>query len=190
LKRFVALLLSGPGTFSPSGDPMGASPMGALPMECVGPQPGSEGSWCAGFGEPVLVPGFDASLTAFADPDGALEVAVVEHLRVQVRSDARAAWLHAESLTWEPWLRQQSGYLGRELRWDAEREEGVLLIRWASREQWKAIPEEEVERVQVRFEVQARRALGNPSQTNEPSRDNPFPLVHASELEPRFLALA
>lgn len=166
-KRFVALLVSG----------LSTTPLISAPME-------------AGFGEPVLVPGFDASLTAFADPDGALEVAVVEHLRVQVRSDARAAWLHAESLTWEPWLRQQSGYLGRELRWDAEREEGVLLIRWASREQWKAIPEEEVERVQMRFEVQARRALGNPSQTNEPSRDNPFPLVHASELEPRFLALA
>lgn len=166
-KRFVALLVSG----------LSTTPLTSAPME-------------AGFGEPVLVPGFDASLTAFADPDGALEVAVVEHLRVQVRADARAAWLHAEALTWEPWLRQQPGYLGRELRWDAEREEGVLLIRWASREQWKAIPEEEVERVQVRFEALARRALGNPSTTNESPRANPFPLVHASELEPRSLTLA
>ena len=53
-----------------------------------------------GFGEPVLVPCFDASFTAFADPDGALEVAVVEHLRVRVRADARAAWLEAEALSW------------------------------------------------------------------------------------------
>ena len=142
-----------------------------------------------GFGEPVLVPGFDASLTAFADPDGALEVAVIEHLRVRVRADARAAWLQAEALSWEPWLRQQEGYLGRELRWDPEREEGVLLIRWASREQWKAIPDEEVAQVQVRFEALARRALGGPQIAEHPSA-NPFPLVHASELEPRFLAVA
>ncbi|MFM7265620.1 MAG: TIGR03792 family protein [Cyanobium sp.] len=143
-----------------------------------------------GFGEPVLVPGFDASFTAFADPDGALEVAVVEHLRVRVRADARAAWLEAEALSWEPWLRQQAGYLGRELRWDAEREEGVLLIRWASREQWKAIPEDEVARVQVRFEVLARRALGHAFASEEQPPANPFPLVHAGELEPRSLALA
>lgn len=138
----------------------------------------------------MLVPGFDASFTAFADPDGALEVAVVEHLRVQVSADARAAWLEAEALSWEPWLRQQPGYLGRELRWDAEREEGVLLIRWASREQWKAIPEAEVARVQVRFEALARRALGHDFAAAELQPANPFPLVHASELEPRSLALA
>lgn len=162
-KRFVALLVSGL-RFAPYA--------GAL-----------------GFGEPVLVPGFDASFTAFADPDGALEVAVVEHLRVRVRADARAAWLQAEALSWEPWLRQQAGYLGRELRWDAEREEGVLLIRWASREQWKAIPEAEVERVQARFEALARRSLGHAFASEEPAPANPFPLVHAGELEPRSLAL-
>lgn len=143
-----------------------------------------------GFGEPVLVPGFDASFTAFADPDGALEVAVVEHLRVQVRADARAAWLEAEALSWEPWLRQQAGYLGRELRWDAEREEGILLIRWASREQWKAIPEEEVAQVQVRFEALARRALGSTTAVDGAQATNPFPLVHASEFEPRTPTLA
>ncbi len=138
----------------------------------------------------VPVPGFDATLTAFADPDGALEVAVIEHLRVRVRSDARAAWLHAEAHSWEPWLQQQAGYLGRELRWDAEREEGVLLIRWASREQWKAIPEAEVERVQKRFEALARQCLGAGQTPERSLPTNPFPLVHAGELEPRALAAA
>jgi uncharacterized protein (TIGR03792 family) len=138
----------------------------------------------------VPVPGFDATLTAFADPDGALEVAVIEHLRVRVRADAQAAWLHAEAHSWEPWLQQQAGYLGRELRWDPEREEGVLLIRWASREQWKAIPEAEVERVQKRFEALARQCLGPGQAPDRPLPSNPFPLVHASELEPRALAAA
>jgi uncharacterized protein (TIGR03792 family) len=138
---------------------------------------------------PAGAPGFDASLTAFADPDGSLEVAVIEHLRVRVQADAQAAWLHAEAHSWDPWLRRQSGYLGRDLRWDADREEGVLLIRWASREQWKAISDDEVARVQVRFEALARRALRGAPATDLPLPANPFPLVHASELEPRSLAL-
>lgn len=139
---------------------------------------------------PVGSPGFDASLTAFADPDGSLEVAVIEHLRVRVQADAQAAWLHAEAHSWDPWLRRQSGYLGRELRWDADREEGVLLIRWASREQWKAIPEAEVEAIQAEFESLARRFLSASSAARDPLPTNPFPLVHAGELDPSTLTAA
>ena len=78
-------------------------------------------------------------------PGGSFEVAVVEHLRVKVPAEARQAWLEAERGSWDPWLKQQPGYLGRDLLWDPECEEGTLLIRWASRDQWKAIPLEEVE---------------------------------------------
>jgi uncharacterized protein (TIGR03792 family) len=130
---------------------------------------------------------FEATYTAFADPDGALEVAVVEHLRVRVQADARAAWLHAEAHSWDPWLRRQPGYLGRDLHWDAEREEGVLLIRWASRAQWKAIPEAEVEAVQARFEALARRCLRREAHSEAGLSANPFPLVHAGELDPTAL---
>jgi uncharacterized protein (TIGR03792 family) len=137
-----------------------------------------------------LSPGFDASLTAFADPDGSLEVAVIEHLRVRVQADARAAWLHAEAQSWDPWLRRQSGYLGRDLHWDADREEGVLLIRWASREQWKSIPEAEVEAVQEQFEALARRFLSAAAVPEDQLPANPFPLVHAGELEPAVLPVA
>ena len=133
----------------------------------------------------AIQPGFDGSLTAFGDPDGSLEVAVVEHLRVRVHSDARAAWLQAETHTWEPWLCRKLGFLGRELYWDAEREEGILLIRWASREQWKAIPSEEVEVVQRQFEAMAHQLL---AAADSPAPANPFPLVHAGELEPRAFA--
>ena len=134
--------------------------------------------------------GFDASLTAFADPDGSLEVAVIEHLRVRVQADAQAAWLHAEAHSWDPWLRRQSGYLGRDLRWDAVREEGVLLIRWASRELWKAIPEAEVEAVQAEFETLARRFLSAGSASSNSLPTNPFPLVHTGELDPSALTAA
>jgi uncharacterized protein (TIGR03792 family) len=108
---------------------------------------------------------------------GPFEVAVVEHLRVKVPAEGRQAWLEAERGSWEPWLAQQPGYLGRDLLWDAEREEGTLLIRWASREQWKAIPLAEVEAVQERFERLARLATGS-------RQGNPFPLVFEGELQP------
>lgn len=119
----------------------------------------------------------DVAIAAFADPEAGYDVAVVEHLRVRVPSAARQAWLEAERGSWEPWLAQQDGFLGRDLFWDAEREEGTLLIRWASREQWKRISEAEVEAVQQHFEELARSASGTEA-------GNPFPLVFEGELLP------
>jgi uncharacterized protein (TIGR03792 family) len=119
----------------------------------------------------------DVAIAEQQQPGSTFEVAVVEHLRVKVPAEARQAWLEAERGSWEPWLAQQEGYLGRDLLWDPEREEGTLLIRWASREQWKAIPLGEVESVQDRFEQLARQATGT-------RQGNPFPLVFEGELQP------
>ena len=105
-------------------------------------------------------------------------VVVVEHLRVKVPAEALDAWLEAEQGSWEPWLAQQPGFLDRQLLWDPEREEGTLLIHWRSRDQWKAIPDTEVEQVQDRFEQLAREATGT-------RQGNPFPLVFEGELLPR-----
>ena len=126
----------------------------------------------------MLLAGYpDVAIAEQQQPGGSFEVAVVEHLRVKVPAEARQAWLEAERGSWEPWLAQQDGYLGRDLLWDPEREEGTLLIRWASRQQWKAIPLEEVEAVQERFEQLARQATGT-------RQGNPFPLVFEGELQP------
>ena len=119
----------------------------------------------------------DVAIAGVELPSGEYDVAVVEHLRVKVPSEARQAWLEAERGSWDPWLAQQPGFLGRELLWDGEREEGTLLIRWASREQWKQIPEAEIETVQEHFEQLARQATGQ-------SQGNPFPLLFEGELQP------
>ena len=119
----------------------------------------------------------DISLAAFLDPDGGYDVAIIEHLRIQVPSEGRKAWLEAESGSWEPWLARQEGFIGRDLLWDPETEEGTLLIRWSSRDAWKAIPEHEVEAVQERFEQLARESTGQ-------TKGNPFPLVFEGELLP------
>ena len=113
-----------------------------------------------------------AERSALADPPG-----VVEYLRVKVPASARRAWLEAERASWGPWLAEQEGFLGRDLYWDAGREEGVLLIRWRRPEDWFSIPAGQLEAVQERFEVVARRASGLQS-------GNPFPLVAEGKLLP------
>ena len=119
----------------------------------------------------------EVRFAAFADPEGGYDVAVIEHLRLSVPEQGREAWLEAERGSWEPWLAQQMGFLGRELLWDPETEEGTLLIRWSSRQAWKAIPSEQVAEVQDRFEQLAREAMALPQEM-----DNPFPLVFEGEL--------
>ena len=121
----------------------------------------------------------DVRFAAFADPEGGYDVAVIEHLRISVPKQGRQAWLEAERGSWEPWLEQQKGFLGRDLLWDPETEEGTLLIRWSSRQAWKAIPSEQVEEVQNRFEQLAREAMELAQ-----DMDNPFPLVFEGELLP------
>ena len=82
---------------------------------------------------------------------------VVEQLRLRVPEPHRELWLQAEASSWQPWLEQQKGFLGRDLYWDPQRQEGVLLIRWSTREQWKSISEKEVLRVQALFEAEVNQ---------------------------------
>ena len=121
----------------------------------------------------------DVRFAAFADPEGGYDVAVIEHLRISVPEQGREAWLEAERGSWEPWLAQQTGFLGRDLLWDPATEEGTLLIRWSSRQAWKAIPSQEVDEVQARFEQLAREEMALSQ-----AMDNPFPLVFEGELLP------
>ena len=119
----------------------------------------------------------DLDLKEGPDTEGiGWKVTVVEHLRLQVSAEAKSAWIEAELQTWDPWLRHQKGFLGREVLWDQHRQEGVLLIHWANRQDWLAIPETTVAAIQDEFEAAAKRILSLP-----PHSGNPFPLVYAGE---------
>ena len=58
---------------------------------------------------------------------------VIEELRLKVPADAKAAWLNAEKEIWDPWLSSQEGFLGRQLFWDKEKEEALILVTWKSK---------------------------------------------------------
>ena len=76
---------------------------------------------------------------------------IIEYLRLSVPSEDKQSWLAAEKDTWEPWLEQQKGFLGRQLLWDPKNQEATLLISWASREDWKTIPQSEINIVQDHY---------------------------------------
>ena len=99
---------------------------------------------------------------------------VIEELRLKVPADSKAAWLNAEQEIWDPWLSSQEGFLGRQLFWDKEKEEALILVNWKSKNLWKSIPISEVNIVQGKFEDNVKTAL-NVSK-------NPFELIYEGEL--------
>ena len=100
---------------------------------------------------------------------------VIEELRLKVPAVAKAAWLNAEKAIWEPWLSSQDGFLGRQLFWDKEKEEALILVNWESKKLWKSIPMSEVILVQEKFEDNVKTALN--------IKENPFELIYEGELD-------
>ena len=101
--------------------------------------------------------------------------AVIEELRLKVPTQFKAVWLKAENQVWEPWLSSQDGFLGRQLYWDKEKEEALILVNWKSKELWKSITMSDVNLVQEKFEENVKTALN--------LSDNPFELIYEGELD-------
>ena len=100
---------------------------------------------------------------------------VIEELRLKVPADAKVAWLNAEKEIWDPWLSSQEGFLGRQLFWDKEKEEALILVTWESKKLWKSIPMSKVNVVQEKFEDNVKTALK--------VEENPFELIYEGELD-------
>ena len=99
---------------------------------------------------------------------------VIEELRLKVPADVKATWLNAEKEIWEPWLSSQDGFLGRQLFWDKENEEALILVNWKNKKLWKSISMSEVNVVQQKFEDNVKAALNK--------EENPFRLIYEGEL--------
>ena len=100
---------------------------------------------------------------------------VTEELRLKVPENYKEIWLEAEKKIWEPWLSIQNGFLDRQIFWDKKNEEALILVNWENKKLWKSITEEEVEKVQERFEDEVKTSL----ELNE----NPFKLIYQGELD-------
>ena len=100
---------------------------------------------------------------------------VIEELILKVPADVKTVWLNAEKEIWEPWLSSQDGFLGRQLFWDKEKEEALILVNWKSKKLWKSIPMSEVNVIQQKFEDKVKAALN--------VVENPFELIYEGELD-------
>ena len=130
--------------------------------------------FCLLFGLLVLIfQSYTPNLKALT-MDNYQNVMVIEELRLKVPADSKAVWLNAEKKIWDPWLSSQDGFLGRQLFWDKEKEEALILVNWKSKKLWKSIPMTEVNLVQQKFEDNVKAALN--------VGENPFELIYEAEL--------
>ena len=102
-------------------------------------------------------------------------VGITEELRLKVPFDMKEVWLEAEKEIWDPWLSSQDGFLGRQLFWNKEKEEALILVNWKSKKLWKSIPISEVTVVQEKFEDKVKASLN--------LKENPFELIYEGELD-------
>ncbi len=99
---------------------------------------------------------------------------VTEELRLKVPSNFKDVWLKTEKKVWEPWLSIQDGFLGRQIFWDKEKEEALILVNWKNKKLWKSISMEEVNELQEKFEDNVKTSLN--------LNQNPFELIYEGEL--------
>ena len=123
----------------------------------------------------LLIFQFDIQNLEALPMDSYQDQMVTEELRLKVPADVKATWLNAEKTIWDPWLSSQDGFLGRQLFWDKEKEEALILVNWKSKKLWKSIPMSEVNVVQQKFEDNVKAALN--------VGDNPFELIYEGELD-------
>lgn len=82
---------------------------------------------------------------------------VIEWLKVRVDEQWRERYVQIDEEIWTAALARYPGFLGKEI-WlsPSHPDEVIMIIQWATREQWKAIPAADLKLIEQQFD----RALG------------------------------
>ena len=99
---------------------------------------------------------------------------ITEELRLSVPSNYKDAWITGEKEIWDPWLSRQDGFLGRQIFWDKEKEEALILVNWENKKLWKKIKINEIQKIQDKFEENVKASLD--------LNQNPFEIIYEGEL--------
>jgi uncharacterized protein (TIGR03792 family) len=82
----------------------------------------------------------------------------IEWLKVRVSPELREQYVQKDAEIWTTFLAKYPGFLNKEVWISPDNlAEVILVIHWASFEAWKAIPADELERVEAEF----NQAMGN-----------------------------
>jgi uncharacterized protein (TIGR03792 family) len=76
----------------------------------------------------------------------------IEWLKVEVQPELREQFVQKDAEIWTATLAQYSGFLNKEVWISPDNlSEVILVVHWASFEQWKAIPADDLEQTEARF---------------------------------------
>jgi uncharacterized protein (TIGR03792 family) len=77
---------------------------------------------------------------------------VIELLKVKVPPEHREKYIQKDAEIWTTALASYPGFLGKEV-WINPNDptEIILIIRWATREHWKAIPQPDLDAIETKF---------------------------------------
>lgn len=79
---------------------------------------------------------------------------VIEWLKFRLAPEHRETYIELDTEIWTAALRQYPGFVSKEVWIDpTDSATVVFVIRWASREQWKAISAAELDRIAARFDA-------------------------------------
>lgn len=77
---------------------------------------------------------------------------VIELLKCKVKPKFRAHYLQKDSEIWTTALAKCPGFLGKEVWLNPNVDsEIIIIVRWATRKQWKSIPDELLEQIEQEF---------------------------------------
>ena len=77
---------------------------------------------------------------------------VIEWLKFEVFPQSRDLFIQFDNEIWTPVLAQFPGFLSKEIWISPDNaEEIIIIVRWETREQWKAIPLDILERTEQKF---------------------------------------
>lgn len=80
---------------------------------------------------------------------------VIEWLKIQVVPELRETYIQNDEAIWTAALANYPGYLGKQVWIDPHAADTVVLvIQWASRDAWKAVPAKDLEETERRFAKQ------------------------------------
>lgn len=85
--------------------------------------------------------------------DSLIKNMVIEWLKIRLPSEQRERYIRLDDEIWTPALQKYPGFISKETWISPDDPELVIfVIRWRTREEWFAIPEDELAEVNARFD--------------------------------------